>query len=402
MTHHLDREAIRSLAAQQAPAMLDFARRLIQTPSLPGEEQDVADLTMSEMQGLGYDDVQRDHAGNVIGLMRGQAREPALLLNSHLDHVDSGDAARWPFPPYAAETHDGFLWGRGASDVKGPFAVQVHAVAALKRAGVPLPSDVYVVGVVMEEVGGLGTVELLTQLRPHWAILAEPTGNTLARGHRGRIEIILTITGRSAHASVPQRGVNPHYAAARFLQRLETMPMRSDPVLGAATVAPTLYLTDQRSPNVIPGRVELHLDWRNVAAETEDAVLSSLSSLMAEAAQDVQWNLAVEQRVLQAYTGFSRGMKTIHPSYLLPEEHPLPRRAAQIIGGVVGRALPIGIWCFATDGGHLMAAGIPTIGYSPGDEAVVHTTEERISIALMEEALAGYIALCAQLGGADG
>ena len=88
------------------------------------------------------------------------------MLNTHMDHVDVGDPARWPYPPYAATVVDGEIWGRGASDLKGPLACQVYAGALLKRSGLLLPNDVYVVGVVQEEVGGLGSSMLMDHLKP--------------------------------------------------------------------------------------------------------------------------------------------------------------------------------------------------------------------------------------------
>ena len=110
------------------------------------------------MRRLGYDEEERDRAGNVIGWMRGTGGGSSVMLNSHLDHVDVGDHARWPYPPFGAEIHDGAIWGRGASDVKGPFALQVLAPAILRQAGITLAGDVAVTGVVMEEIGGVGAV----------------------------------------------------------------------------------------------------------------------------------------------------------------------------------------------------------------------------------------------------
>ena len=103
-----------------------FAQRLIQTPSMPGEEAAIVALIKSELKRHGFDEVWRDEARNVYGRIHGQNRDlPALVLNTHLDHVDPGDPALWPVPPYSGEIVDGRIVGRGASDIKGPLAVQV-------------------------------------------------------------------------------------------------------------------------------------------------------------------------------------------------------------------------------------------------------------------------------------
>ena len=113
-----------------------FAQRLIRTPSMPGEEAAIAAVVAAELKRLGYDDVWSDAAGNVFGRLHGRDRSlPALVLNTHLDHVDPGDPALWPTPPFAAEIRDGRLIGRGACDIKGPMAVQVHSAAVLLAAG---------------------------------------------------------------------------------------------------------------------------------------------------------------------------------------------------------------------------------------------------------------------------
>jgi len=251
------RDRLVALAKAQAQPAVDFCRKLIQTPSMSGQEEAAAQLVEAEMRRLGYDRVWIDEVGNVIGLIRGAGGGPRLQFNTHLDHVDPGDPADWSYPPYAAEIHDGAIWGRGACDLKGPMATQVHALASLKQAGIPCRADVYVVAVVFEERAGLGSRFLAKTLPCDYAVIGEATGNRLMRGHRGRTEIVVEFSGRSVHASMPALGVNPHFSAARFLTGMRELPMVRDDFLGPATVAPTLYRSDQVSANVVPGRVEL-------------------------------------------------------------------------------------------------------------------------------------------------
>src|SRR5439155_7868808 len=117
---------LRELARRGEGAVMDFASRLIQTPSLPGEEGDVAALIRREMETLGIDDVGVDEAGNVIGLLRGSDGGRSVMFNTHMDHVSPGDPASWSVAPFSGLVRDGQIWGRGAADIKGPLACQVH------------------------------------------------------------------------------------------------------------------------------------------------------------------------------------------------------------------------------------------------------------------------------------
>ena len=99
-----------------------------------------------------------------------------------------------------------------------------------------------VVGAGADALYGLGSYHLVTHLKTDYAVLGEPSANMLALGHRGRVEVEVTITGKSVHASVPATGVNPLYSMARFLLGLETLTFEPDPqhlALGPTSVAPT-------------------------------------------------------------------------------------------------------------------------------------------------------------------
>ncbi|MGD2041659.1 MAG: M20/M25/M40 family metallo-hydrolase, partial [Anaerolineae bacterium] len=161
--------------------LIAFAQKLVQTPSLSGEENQLAALLQAEMEKLGYDRVWIDEAGNVIGHISG-GPGPSLMLNGHMDHVDAGDPAQWRYAPFGAEIHDNELWGRGAADMKGALAAMVYAGGVIKRLGAVLPGDLYVSGVVQEEVGGLGARHLARTLPVDRAVIGEASHNHLRRG----------------------------------------------------------------------------------------------------------------------------------------------------------------------------------------------------------------------------
>ena len=202
----MSERGVRSIVDGARGRIVDFAQRLVRAPSLTGDEKLVADLVLQEMRSLGYGGVRRDPVGNVLGFLSG-GKGRSVMLHAHMDVVDPGDRSLWSHPPFGGEIDEGYLWGRGASDDKGCVAAQVYAGGLIREQGLRPAGDLYVAAVVCEETVGLGTKYLMRSLRPGLAVIGEPSANTLRRGHRGRFEFIVTMHGRSAHASATQLGL---------------------------------------------------------------------------------------------------------------------------------------------------------------------------------------------------
>ncbi len=388
-----------ALARGRRDDLVDFAARLIQTPSMSGEEGAAAALIQEEMHRLGYDEVRADAVGNVIGLLRGEGKGRSVMLNTHLDHVSPGDYGLWTSDPFSAEIRDGCIYGRGAVDIKGPTACQVYTAALLRDAGMKPTGDLYVVCAVLEERGGLGSQHLAHELKTDCAVVGEPSNNTLRRGHRGRVGLVVEVRGRAAHASTPDRALNPHYGMAAFLQALPGLTMPREEPFGASSAAPTLYSTDNSSSNVIPSTARIYLDWRNVPSQSTDDVLAVVRDLLARTVPaEMKATVRVDTEDMATYTGQHEDFPAIFPSFVLDEDDALVVEARKALEKVLGGSFEPGIWNFATDGGHLMAGGIPTVGFGPGDDAQAHVADEHIPIEEMVEAVAGYAALTLALG----
>ncbi len=386
-------------------SMTAFARDLIALPSLPGQEGAVARRVVEEMSKIGYDEVRVDETGNVIGLIRangGNGRSKrSVMFNTHMDQVDVGDPARWPYPPFEGVVADGKIWGRGASDLKGALAAQVYAGALLLASGVARPNDMYVSGVVQEEIGGHGAAMLARELKTDYVVVGEPSANRLALGHRGRFEIHVTVSGKSVHASVPQTGINPLYSMARFLLTLEGLrfdPDPSNPALGPTTVAPTLISTDQVSANVVPGECKVVLDIRNPPGHKPDDILERVQQLLNTALVDGATGTAeIPLTVMTSYTGVARTYRIPSVPFGLAEDSHLAVASRAIVSKALGRDVPTQLWRFATDAGHFVAGGMQVVGFGPGYEEVIHTINEHISIELMMEAMVANAALAVAL-----
>jgi putative selenium metabolism hydrolase len=391
---------------------VDFLQRLIRTEGLPGDELATAELVRAEMEGLGYAEVHLDDAGNVLGKVPGRGAAPAIMFNTHLDHVDVGEHDAWPHPPFGGEIHDDTVWGRGAVDIKGPLACQVYGVARLLADGTQPPGDIWVTGTVQEEVGGLGARHLCTYIDTPLVVIGEPSRCELRRGHRGRTELVAHAVGRSVHASVPAEGVNALDPIARLIARIGELTMRTDPDLGASTCVPTLIRTDQRSPNVVPGEVWLTCDWRNVPGETGEDARRTLQDLADRALAECRAALGVSadaaaprleviiRSVARAsFTGMTMDYPADNPAYIVSADHPAIAAAKRALDAALDRDVPVGVWQFATDGGHFSLEGMVCVGFGPGDDLLAHTVNERIPIAELGRGMAGNEALARALDG---
>jgi succinyl-diaminopimelate desuccinylase len=380
-----------------APSPVSFLQDLIRIPSMPGEEAQIAARVLEEMRTLGFDAAWTDAKGNAYGLYRGLERGPAWMLMTHLDHIDVGDLSLWEHPPFAAVLENAGLenaglenaglknaivHGRGAVDIKGQLATHVYTVANMIARGVKPKRDIVVVAPVFEEIGGEGA-EYMCKHLPLQApdgssitfgacIVAEPSGNRVMLGHRGVSRATVSFHGEAHHASFGLYDKNPHFALGKFLERLSKFSFPSHPVLGPSSINPTVIHADTVSNNLTPNRIDLVLDWRTTS-ETGDDVRQILSGLTE--------GLPATFESYDDWQSGPGGLK--QPGFYTEASNPLVQQLQAAVLEKNPNALEPGIWQFATDGRHTQAAGIPTVGFGPGDATLAHTTRERIEVAEM-------------------
>jgi succinyl-diaminopimelate desuccinylase len=359
-----------------------FLQDLIRTPSMPGEEAQIAARVLEEMRKLGFDAAWTDAKGNAFGLYRGLEQGPAWMLMTHLDHIDVGDLSLWEHPPFAGILEDGIVHGRGAVDIKGQLATHVYTVANMIARGVKPKRDIVVVAPVFEEIGGEGAEYMCKHLplqTPDGSsitfgacIVAEPSSNRVMLGHRGVSRATVSFHGEAHHASFGLYDKNPHFVLGKFLERLRKFTMHTHPVLGSSTINPTVIYADTVSNNLTPNRIDLVLDWRTTT-ETGDDVRQILSGLMKDL-----------PATFESYDDWDSGPGGLkQPGFYTPASNPLVQQLQTAVLEKNPNALEPGIWQFATDGRHTQAAGIPTVGFGPGDGTLAHTTRERIEVAEM-------------------
>jgi putative selenium metabolism hydrolase len=386
--------------ARQAEAMAAFLQDLVRIPSLSTHEEAVAVRLAEEMRRVGFAEVRTDRIGNVIGRI-GNGQGPKLLFDGHMDVVDVGELARWPHPPYSGVIQKGILYGRGACDMKGGLAAMVYGAKALLDARVDLAGDLYVVGVVQEEpCEGMAIRTLIEEegIRPDYVVLGEPSNLQVAIGHRGRLEMRVTVRGRAAHASAPSLGSNAIHNASRLIFGLELLATRlaTDTVLGQGTLAVTEIESQAASRNALPDSCTFYVDRRLTLAETELKAVAEVQNIINTEMADARVEVTHYQAV--SYTGYECQARNAFPAWLMPEEHPLVQATVRSVRETLGYRPRLGRWPFSTDGTYTAGiANIPTVGFGPGEERYAHTLDEQIRLNDVVDAARVYARLAAEL-----
>ena len=310
---------------------------------------------------------------------------PRLCLNGHLDTVPAGSMV----DAFAPRIENGVLWGRGACDMKGAVAamacVLVGAEQARRRVELALAGELTFVGTVGEETGSIGVKALVDSgFSADCAVVGEPTDLRVAVAHKGACFVRITLTGRGAHGSRPEEGVNAASAAARIVAALEDelrprLAGRTYPLLGDSTVN-VGRICGGTQPNIVAERCEIDVDRRTLPGEVDP--LDEVTSLVADICAGVD--------------GLSYDVAEMDETSIVPHvalgtspEAPLAQAAIDTCRDLGIDPDPIGV-TYWTDGGHLAASGIETIVLGPGDIADAHGPNDRVRAADLERAARLY------------
>lgn len=364
--------------------VIALTREMVRIPSLSGREGDVAALLARRMTEAGFTSVTTDGNGSVLGLIGPEDAEVALLFDGHMDVVPV--TGQWRFDPFGGTIHDGRLYGRGTTDMKGGIAAAICGVAAAARER-PLRRRIAVSASVLEEIiEGHALASVLDRCRPAAVVICEPSKLQIKRGQKGRLEILLTFHGKPAHAATPHLGVNPLHAAARAFTALEGLNLPTDPVLGAALLVPTdIVSAPYPSISMIPTSTTIRFDRRTLDGETREDVLGQIDACLRTVGLH-DFTLAVSDDEVRTFTGESARPTRWLPAWQQPDSTPLVQAATRAVTQA-GRSPQVGTWAFCTNGSE--SAGrrrIPTIGLGPGCEEDAHTIDESIALEQLDGA----------------
>ena len=278
-----DFKQILELAEKYKPQMSKFLRDMIAIPSESCGEKEVINRIAEEMRAVGFDKVEIDPMGNVMGYI-GHGKH-LIAMDAHIDTVGVGNIKNWEHDPYKGYEDDEIILGRGASDQEGGMASMVYAGKIIKDLKLEDDFTLLITGTVQEEdCDGLCWQYIIKEMniRPEFVVLTEPTSRRIYRGHRGRMEIKVATQGVSCHGSAPERGDNAIYKMAPILMELKELNERliSHPFLGKGTLTVSEIFHTSPSRCAVADSCWISVDRRLTAGEAESTLLIRSGSFL--------------------------------------------------------------------------------------------------------------------------
>ena len=304
---------------------------------------------------------------NVVGLIRGTGDNRSILLNAHLDTVGADGMDT----PFELDRQGDRLYGLGAYDMKGSIAIMMLLAEHFKNQ--PPPVDVWLTFVADEEDKSLGMEYLvdrwLPQLEgmPSAAVFLEPTEEQIGIAHKGFTWFGIEITGKAAHGSRPEQGIDaimPMRAALSELEAInsELRAASEDPLLGHASLHGGV-IEGGTALSVIPAKSSLRWERRTLPGENDE---------------DIEREL---KRVMQAVDALPGGHKIdgktlfVRPPYQIDESSELVNRLKSETPQ--SRCIGLSFWADSALGG---MAGIPSVLYGPIGHGA-HAIDEWVSLS---------------------
>ena len=307
---------------------------------------------------------------SVIARVKGQGSGRSLILNAHMDTVGVSGMP----DPFRARVENGRMYGRGSYDMKGSLAACMLALADFRAND--LAGDVILAAVADEEHASIGVQSVLKRIKADAAIVTEPSALDLCIAHKGFSWHEITTTGRAAHGSRPDLGIDGIAHMGRVLSRLEALQAdltgrTPHPLLGHGSLHASL-ITGGQELSSYPETCILQVERRTLPDETTAAVEAELDAILK--------NLAAKDPQFQA----RQRTTLVRPPFSVPERAAIVETVRDQATRVLGRK-PATIGApFWMDAAFFAAAGIPTVSIGP-DGAGAHSIEEWVDLGSVEK-----------------
>lgn len=353
---------------------VEIAKELIKfdTSGPPTQEQPCAEWIRDFLDDIGFRttlQVVEPGRANVVGKI-GEGTEPGLVLSGHIDVVLAGDPDLWKISgPYEPVTRDGYLYGRGACDMKGPNACMLQM--AKDYAKEDFKRQLILVFTSGEDTGGwfVNNVlddKLVTPAEAKYCVIGEPSLMEIIPAHKGSGGADIMIHGKAAHSSKPELGINANQKAADFLYELRALQLELDkeqhPLLGPTTVECTLMEGGFKA-NIIPDQAKLTINFRLIPVHKEPEVSKG-------------WFTSIIERLSRNDPEFKAELTSHRASS--PLDVSLDSEIVTILKDILGTE-PVGA-PYYTEAVSYTSAGIPAIICGPGSIDQAHTPDEYISL----------------------
>lgn len=363
--------------------VIQLTQELVRIPShkdVPNREKEVVQYIYNFCKEKGLEVELQDVDGprkNVLAYLKGKGNGKTLMFNGHTDTVPPYNMT---IDPYKAEIKDGFIWGRGTSDMKGPIASMLISMLAIKRSGIKLKGDIIFTGVLGEEEQSEGTEALVKSgIKADGCIVGEPSNYEYAIGHRGLEWIEIRVKGKAAHGGVPHLGVNAISKAAKLILRIEEklypkLEERYNEYMGPS-VMNFGTISGGSQPSTVADWCSIKLDRRYVPGETVESVFKEYQDIIDELKEE---DKDFDAELIRVEDNFL----TLDHLYLMTDPNePIVLSTKKAIESVIGKEPEITRRRGWTDAALLSNFGkIPTVVTGPGNISYSHTKDERIEI----------------------
>ncbi len=396
-----EREAAEWIEAQKEE-LIALLQRLVSVPSVVGSEGECQAVVAGILQET-CDSVDvwepdpgwlerhpayflkgADFAGrpNVVATLKGQGGGRSLILNAHVDVVESGPVEAWAHGPWSGAISDGKLYGRGAADDKAGLAVILFVARCLRRPGISLAGDLILQSVIDEEWGGAGTLSTLHRgYRADAAIVFEPSGLDICPASRGGQAFRVTVTGKGAHPIRSYEGVSalekalPILGSLKALERERQERLRTPLFARYPIFAP--IVVGKISADEIPSKVPERCVFEGLMGYAPDEPYADarqeLERCVAAAAARDPW-LSDHAPTVEWLALNKEGAR-------LSVDHPLVGLMSGSFLEVMDRPPTIAGFPAGCDLPLLQkSGGMPSLVFGPGDCALAHSSNEHVNV----------------------
>jgi acetylornithine deacetylase/succinyl-diaminopimelate desuccinylase len=357
-----------------------LAQELIRIPSVvkgidEGNELKIADFIARRLEKKGFEvrlHAPRKGRPNIIATLKGSGRGYHLMLNGHLDTVETEGMT---VDPFAGIVENGRLYGRGSVDMKSALAAFILIGETVSRLGIELRGDLTISGCMDEEGRAIGSQTMARSLHGiDAAIVGEATEMKIGVAHKGLTFITIHTYGKATHGSSPHLGINAIMAMNKVLTSLEKeLPKRFEekrhPTLGPPTYNIGLIRGGYRA-NVVPDHCEVEIDRRMVPGETVQSVLDEIEAILNRLRQDDP-NLKADAKALDWVKALPMD---------IPKDEYIVQSVSKSLKAMERKPETTTLPYWTDASSFVNLAHIPTVVFGPGDVRQAHSADEHVDI----------------------
>jgi putative selenium metabolism hydrolase len=260
----------------------------------------------------------------------------------------------------------------------------IYGLALARSLGLLEGYTAYFFGNMEEDCDGIAPNVLVEVegIRPDFVVIGEPTKMQIYRGHKGRVEMKVVSKGRSIHAASNWLGDNAIYKMLPVIAGVRDLDatLKVDAFLGKGTITVSGIECQTPSINAVPDECTIYIDRRVTFGESKEEAIRQVEALIPEKVRD-----SVRAEMLfydtPSYTGYVYPVEKYFPGWALDAQHPLVGSACRAYECLWGGGAPVGKWNFSTNGIYWTGkAGIPSIGFGPGDEETAHSVMDQVPL----------------------